>query len=129
MIDFNFISKLEAVDFLNQHPLVIAAEEAEMLDTEVKTRFIRELVRQYDEAADVSFDELPDGVQTVIASVAFQYGNLYKRTPNFWRQITSGDWQAAYENLRNFGDAYSTRRNKEVDLFRKSLEESCLAYV
>ena len=119
--------KYEAVDFLNQNPLVVAAEEAEMLDTEVKTRFIRGLVRQFDEVADVSFEELPDGVQTVIASVAFQYGNLYKRTPNFWRQITTGDWQGAYGNLQDFGDAYGTRRKKEAELLKRSLEESGMA--
>jgi hypothetical protein len=119
--------KYEAVDFLNQNPLVLTAEAAESLDTEVKTRFIRGLVRQFDETADVSFEDLPDGVQTVIASVAFQYGSLQKRTPNFWRQITSGDWQGAYRNLQNFGDDYGTRRKKEAVLLKQSLEESGIA--
>jgi GH24 family phage-related lysozyme (muramidase) len=121
--------KYEAVDFLGQYPLVLTAEEAESLDTEVKTRFIQGLVRQFNETADVSFEDLPDGVQTVIASVAFQYGNLYKATPNFWRQITTGDWQGAYRNLQDFGDAYGTRRNQEADLLKRSLEESGMAYL
>jgi hypothetical protein len=35
-------------------------------------------------------------------------------TPTFWRQITTGDWQEAYQNLRNFGDSYPTRRREET---------------
>jgi GH24 family phage-related lysozyme (muramidase) len=57
----------------------------------------------------------------VVASVAFQYGDLSRRTPNFWRQVTSGDWDAALNNLRHFGDKYPTRRNKEADLLAKDL--------
>ncbi|WP_367180818.1 pesticin C-terminus-like muramidase [uncultured Shewanella sp.] len=34
----------------------------------------------------------------MIASVAFQYGNLSIRTPHFWRQVPKGDWFAALEN-------------------------------
>ena len=52
---------------------------------------------------------------TTVASVAFQYGNLETETPNFWRQVTSGDWNAAEKNLRDFQDDYGTRRNLEAD--------------
>ncbi|MCZ6804491.1 MAG: pesticin C-terminus-like muramidase [Proteobacteria bacterium] len=59
--------------------------------------------------------------QTVVASVAFQYGDLESRTPNYWQQVTTGDWPAALYNLRNFGDRYPTRRNKEADLLESWL--------
>jgi GH24 family phage-related lysozyme (muramidase) len=110
-------------------PLQITSAEAELIDKEVKSRFVRGLERKFNQAATTVFEELPDGVQTVIASATFQYGDLRSRTPNFWRQITTGDWQGAYQNLRNFGDSYSTRRNKEADLLKASLEESGLAIV
>ena len=104
-------------------------EEAVLIDKEVKSRFARDLERKFNDAATMRYDDLPDGVHTVIASVAFQYGDLRSRTPNFWRQITTGDWQGAYRNLRNFGDAYATRRNIEADLLKSSLDESGLASV
>lgn len=121
--------KFEAVSLLDTMPLSVTDEEAKLLDKEVKTRFVRDLARKYSRTATGNFEELPDGVQTVIASVAFQYGDLGSSTPNFWRQVTEGDWQGAYLNLRHFGDAYATRRNKEADLLKNSLEESGLAMV
>jgi len=121
--------KFEAVDLLNSMPLQVTDAEAELIDKQVKSRFLRDLERKFNSASTVRFDELPDGVQTVIASVAFQYGDLRSKTPNFWRQITTGDWQGAYSNLRNFGDSYPTRRNLEADLLKSSLDESGLAEV
>ena len=121
--------KFEAVDLLNSMTLQVTDAEAELIDKEVKSRFVRDLERKFNDAATIRFDELPDGVQTVIASVAFQYGDLRRRTPNFWRQITTGDWQGAYRNLRDFGDDYSRRRNQEADLLKSSLDESGLASV
>jgi len=59
----------------------------------------------------------------VITSVAFQYGNLATETPNFWRQVTSGDWDGAVGNLRNFGDAYGSRRNREADYFETGAQK------
>ncbi|MBW9248887.1 MAG: hypothetical protein GJU72_07425 [Acidithiobacillus ferriphilus] len=64
-----------------------------------------------------AFWSLPTGTQTAIVDLAFQYGpNLSVRTPNYWKQVTTGQWQAAIDNLRNFGDAYGPRRNAEANL-------------
>ena len=73
--------------------------------------------------ASVSFEALAAECQTVIASVAFQYGNLSTATPNFWRQVTAQDWSGALANLRNFGDRYKTRRAKEADLLEVFVKE------
>lgn len=62
------------------------------------------------------FNELPEQCQTAVASVFFQYGDLAKRTPNFWRKVTESNCSGALNNLRNFGDKYPTRRHKEADL-------------
>ena len=121
--------KFEAVDLLNSMPLRVTDEEAQLIDKTVKSRFVRVLEGKFNDAAAMRFNELPDGVQTVIASVAFQYGDLRSKTPNFWRQITNGDWQGAYRNLRAFGDSYPTRRNLEADLLKSRLDESGLATV
>lgn len=69
----------------------------------------------------VPFEKLPDECQTVVASVAHQYGNLSTRTPHFWHQCTTGDWHDAYNNLMHFGDHYTDRRHKEAHLLGKCL--------
>ena len=61
----------------------------------------------------------------MIASVSFQYGvNLNTRTPNFWKAVSSQNWMLAIHELRNFGDAYSTRRKKEAKLLEKIIKKS-----
>ena len=114
--------KFDAVEILETQPLELTSNEAEQIDKSVKQRFVNSLAEKFQNETNRSFEDLPIGVRTVIASVAFQYGDLSFRTPNFWRQVTTDDWQGAYQNLRDFGDDYSTRRNKEADLLRESLE-------
>ena len=72
-------------------------------------------------ASGVDFAQLPAPMQTVIASVAFQYGDLASRTPKFWAQVVARDWSSALANLRNFGDSYGTRRRKEADLLSSQI--------
>ena len=68
-------------------------------------------------AGKLEFGQLTDAQKTVITSVLFQYGSP-RRTPNFWRKVTNQDWAGAEAELRNFGDKYPTRRNKEADLLK-----------
>ena len=68
----------------------------------------------------VPFDDLTIGQATSVASVGFQHGTAFKRKDgsemNFIKQARDGDWDAVESNLRNFGDQFNTRRNKEADL-------------
>ncbi|WP_259271153.1 pesticin C-terminus-like muramidase, partial [Klebsiella pneumoniae] len=69
------------------------------------------------------FSSLPLNTRTAIVSVAYQYGtNLASATPNFWSQVTNGQWQEAINNLNNFGDAYPTRRRSEAALIQSDLD-------
>ena len=111
----------EAMTLLGTSPLRITKEEAELVDTGVKSFVTIDLAKRFDKDSNNSFSQLPKEWQTVIASVAFQYGqNLSKRTPNFWRQVTTGDLKGALANLRNFGDDYGTRRNREADFIQNT---------
>lgn len=76
------------------------------------------------DASFAKFDQLPPQFQTVIASVAFQYGVLPVRTPTFWSYAVTGNWTAMIAELRNFGDAFPTRRTKEADLMERTLREA-----
>lgn len=60
-------------------------------------------------------------LRTIVASVAIQYGpRLSIRTPRFYKFAFAGDIPAVIDELRNFGDDYPTRRNKEADYLEVS---------
>ena len=66
-----------------------------------------------------AWDDLTEAQRTVIASVGFQHGTSFKRKDgtemNYIKQARANDWEALLANLRNFGDDFNTRRNKEAD--------------
>jgi len=115
-----------AKEYLTKNPLTITKEEADRIDTASKKSALDMLVARYDKAIPrtsqlLRFEQLPSEAQTVIASVAFQYGDLATRTPRFWKTVTEQRWQAAINELRNFNDAYGPRRGSEADLLSKVL--------
>ena len=122
------LKKQDAVNFLAQHPLTISKEEADALDRASKEGSVSEVRDRYDRAiannpTAPKFNDLSEEAQTVICSVAFQYGsNLETRTPRFWRACTERRWRDVLSELRAFGDDYPTRRNKEADLLEDSAE-------
>lgn len=112
-----------AVAALQHNPLTVAEHEAEAIDRAAAGPIFETLRAQYDRAtAHARFDDLPAGIQTALASVAYQYGaNLARRTPKFWAMATRADWDACIRELENFGDRYPTRRRAEAALIRNSL--------
>ena len=114
------LKSIEAKQYLAKHPLVINCGDAGTIHRAVKTEHVRQLELKYmgshHNQNNVAFSRLPAEAQTVIASVSFQYGiNLDIRAPRFWRAVSSQNWEAAMEELRNFGDAYPTRRHREAE--------------
>jgi hypothetical protein len=61
-----------------------------------------------------------------MADVAFQYGNLASRTPNFWQQVTTGQWQDAHGNLMDFQDDHKSRREEEARLLASDIRSGLL---
>lgn len=115
-----------AKEYLTKNPLTITKEDADRIDTASKKSAFDTLVARYNKAIPRTsqlphFEQLPGEAQTVIASVAFQYGDLATRTPKFWKTVTEQRWQAAINELRNFNDAYGSRRGQEADLLSKVL--------
>tara|TARA_R110000765_G_C18602436_1_gene569326 strand:- start:30 stop:572 length:543 start_codon:yes stop_codon:yes gene_type:complete len=96
--------------------LEIDTDEADIINEFAKQEAMSRLSRQWMGTTGNNFESLPSNKQTAIASVAFQYGDLAKKTPNFWRQVTSDDWEGAKRNLLDFKDKYPTRRKKEASL-------------
>ena len=104
---------------LDYKNLNLTDEEVLTVNKFAKNEALSKLNKSFEATTGESFYSLPEAAQTVIASVAFQYGNLESKTPNFWKQITNGDWNGAIKNLDNFGDKYDKRRKKEANLLRK----------
>jgi len=76
----------------------------------------------------VQFKDLESEQQTVVASVGFQHGTGFYRSDkvtrmDFIQQAADGDWDAVEANLRNFGDKFNTRRNKEADYLKKKSDD------
>lgn len=108
------LTRIGALHMLQLNPLVITREEANAIDQLVRQDQVLNLEMEYATATKNSFDALPEPAQTVIASVAFQYGNLKERTPHFWGHAVEQDWKAMHADLMNFGDAYPARRKLEA---------------
>ncbi|WP_308915720.1 pesticin C-terminus-like muramidase [Jannaschia sp. LMIT008] len=117
------LKRTQAVAALAKTPLTITQAQSTLIYTTVKTRAANQIAASYDAAvaakADpklVRFRALAREAQTVIASVAFQYGaDLKKAAPKFFRAAVAQDWATVETELRNFGDGYRTRRGKEAD--------------
>lgn len=106
-----------AEDYLKQNPLTVSETKAQIIDLCVKSQMIELLESRYNAQSTKAFNQLPEHAQTVIASVAFQYGNLQKRCPKFWFYATNQHWKGMINELYNFGDRYKNRRFQEANYF------------
>jgi hypothetical protein len=102
--------------------LKITKEEGRIINQFAKKQAITRIRKLWKKTTGESFDLLTTEQATVVASVAFQYGNLETATPNFWKYVTSNEWQKAYNELMDFGDRYTTRRKEEAKLLLKYLK-------
>jgi hypothetical protein len=69
--------------------------------------------QQYNNASPIAnFTDLPTQAQTAIADIQYNLpGGVAQGAPTLWSQVTSGDWQAAINNLTGTNGAppFSTR--------------------
>jgi hypothetical protein len=108
-----------ALQKLHSSPLMLGTDDVDVLDGILQRETIGEVAGDYDHIAGVgSFDALSDEQQTVIVSVAFQYGVLAAKCPRFWTAVVSKNWEAAIHELENFGDAYESRHIQEANLLK-----------
>ena len=105
-----------AQTFLDGKPLTITAAQEQAIDADAFNTYYNAVAGNYNAASGgIRFQSLAQGAQTAIVSVAYQYGtNLAAKTPKFWTEVVDCQWQAAYDNLMNFGDRFPTRRHKEA---------------
>lgn len=109
--------------YLASHPLTLTAGQVDVLNRATHTEIYSDLQRNYEASSSFRFFRLPAAAQTVLASVALQYGaNLGVETPAFFSAMRQGRWQDAVNELRDFGDDYPTRRNLEADVLQDAID-------
>jgi GH24 family phage-related lysozyme (muramidase) len=112
-----------AKKFVDANPLKLTESEADLINSEVKELEARKVRDKFNKNSKLDFESLPDPIKTMIISVAFQYGiegiQGENGAPNWWKQVTNGQWKEAYNNLRNFGDTTPERRKREAALIRQ----------
>jgi Bacterial toxin homologue of phage lysozyme, C-term len=113
---------------VSANPLSITAAQRDEIDAEAFNTYYNAVAANYNAVSGgVQFQTLAQGAQTAIVSLAYQYGtNLAHATPNFWKQVTGCEWQAAYNNLMNFGDAFPSRRRLEAAQLLTAIQSGTL---
>ncbi len=95
---------------LANNPLTISPGEADQIQHRVELEFENGLQEKYED-----FNSWTSQQQTVVASVSYQYGiDLDKVCPKMYTCIVHKMWNQAVAELKDFGDAYTTRRLKEA---------------
>lgn len=107
--------------FLNDNPLNLTEEEAMLLSQIALVRYTTFIKNYWNTDSLIKWGAIPDPVQTVAFSVLYQYGRP-NRVPKFWKAITDLDIKLTIAELRDFGDHYPTRRNKEADYLEQNLD-------
>jgi GH24 family phage-related lysozyme (muramidase) len=117
----------EALDYINKNPLQINNEEKNIINAFAKKGEMEKLRKKWKETTGKSFDDLDTKAATTIASVAFQNGDLSRKAPKFWKQVTNEDWSGAFYNLLDWDDTgkpsqTQKRREKEAKLLKGLFE-------
>lgn len=74
---------------------------------------------RFNKDSSINFSDIPSEWQAVITSVEYQCGSAKAKTPTFWGQVTTQNWDSALSNLENFGNRYPTRRKSEAAYIRE----------
>tara|TARA_B100000214_G_scaffold217362_1_gene157889 strand:- start:464 stop:985 length:522 start_codon:yes stop_codon:yes gene_type:complete len=99
--------------------LELSDQEVEVIDLCSKKFYAARVERQYNSRnPKTEFTDLNSKQQTILCSVGFQYGS-FSKTPSFIKHAVNDDWDSVIQELKNFGDAFPTRRNKEADYLCK----------
>ena len=101
----------EADSFVENNPLTLTSDELTEVNAWTKKTETDKLLKRWAEDSDIAWSDLTPQQATVVASVSYQYGT---GAPKFWSHVTSGDWDAAESELRDFGDEYKSRRLREA---------------
>ena len=110
--------KWDADNFLRANPLILTQKEVDAINKAVFVTKVRGIIR---DVGETRWQRMGRSLRTVLASVQFQYGSARVKTPNFFRKVLDMDVKSVVSHLRNFGDKYRTRRNREASYLEMSM--------
>lgn len=114
-----------ALDLLGWRPLLISDREAHLIDSAIHSRIINDLARRFEFATGHRFDDQPRAVQTVLASLAINFGPGQLATmAKTWSLIKALDWAALADWLEVFPSRQpelQARRKREAMYLRRAL--------
>lgn len=108
-----------AAQFLEKNPLSITEDQARILNHAVRDHDIGLMIRIYERFSKLKFLNIPAQAQTVLASLAWNFGpSLDRSIPSTFTSAVIGDWKNFGFKLKNFpGEAaLKARRNREAAL-------------
>ena len=103
--------------------LQLTNEQAQDISDTVRNYYENNIQKQYNaRRKNISFEQLDPAVQTAVASVGYQYGDL-RRTPKFFEAALNNDVPSLVNELKNFNDNFPTRRNAEADYVVDNIQD------
>jgi hypothetical protein len=106
----------EALNYVNNNPLIINDEEKNIINEFAKRTEIKKLRTKWKETTGESFDNLDPRAATVIASVAFQHGDLTKKASGAYSNLL--DWDSTGKPSQT-----QSRREAEAKLLKGLFED------
>lgn len=103
--------------------LQLTDEQAQDIADTVKNYYENNIQKQYNSRRkNINFEQLDPAVQTAVASVGYQYGDL-RRTPKFFDAALNNDVPSLVDELKNFNDNFTTRRNAEANYVIDNIQD------
>lgn len=88
---------------VSAYPVRLSRGQARALTEAVKAGIVREVSGAYEKGSGRAWEQLPDRAQTVIASLAFNFGSqLWVEMKTTWGMIVANDWARLSRWLRQF---------------------------
>ena len=121
----------DAVNAVTAHGApVLSTTDATTLSDALMNQTRTTVQTNFDAAsANAKFDQLPAEAQTAIVDVAYPSGpNLASSAPNFWSDITTGNWNAAVTELQNWYGTGNTddRHSGDGSLLQSAINQQTL---
>lgn len=112
-----------AADALRARPLILSQDEATVLDVAVQRQTLYQLEGRFNRDSKVQFDSLPSEAQTVLMSLAWNFGaDLDEHIPTGWALAIASRWDELAHWLETTHwrqPELAERRNKEAALLKQ----------
>ena len=114
-----------AIKLLEERPLFISDREAHLVDSAIHSKIVNDVARRFEFATGHKFDDQARAVQTVLASLAINFGPGQLATMSkTWSLISALDWHGLAAWLEVFPSKQAelqARRRREAALLRTAL--------